>query len=264
MKPTNTLKPDPKQPRKFFDEDELDRLGDDMLARGVLQDLLITPDGTIIDGWRRWLAAQRKNIKELPVKVIDKPLTEKDLRGIQLATFFHKVGLKGYEQYQSCAELMCMNPGWELKNLAEFLHIHPSMVTRLLSPTRCIPAVQEALKAGKIGNSKFGISDCYELSQETPERQAELLRLKAEGLSRNALKEARRKQPNGGQATVRVQRVKCALPSGITVVVTGEGVSLDESIEALSETIKEMKRARDLGYTAKTFAAAMKDKSKRG
>jgi hypothetical protein len=41
-------------------------------------------------------------------------------------------------------------------------------------------------------------------------------------------------------------------------------VSLDESIEALGEVIKEMKRARDLGYTAKTFAAAMKDKSKRG
>jgi len=72
-----------------------------------------------------------------------------------------------------------------------------------------------------------------------------------------------RRKRNGEQATVRVQRVKCALPSGITVVVSGEGVSLDESIEALTETIKEMKRARDLGYTAKTFAAAMKDKSKK-
>jgi hypothetical protein len=47
----------------------------------------------------------------------------------------------------------------------------------------------------------------------------------------------------------------------VSVVVAGEGVSLDESIEALTEANKEMKRARDLGYTAKTFAAAMKDKS---
>jgi hypothetical protein len=54
------------------------------------------------------------------------------------------------------------------------------------------------------------------------------------------------------------------LLSGVSVVVSGAGVSLDESIEALGEAIKEMKRARDLGYTAKTFAAAMKDRSKAG
>ena len=34
-------------------------------------------------------------------------------------------------------------------------------------------------------------------------------------------------------------------------------------IEALGEAIREMKRARELGYTAKTFAAAMKDKAKK-
>jgi ParB/RepB/Spo0J family partition protein len=259
MKPTNTLKPDPKQPRKFFDEEELDRLGDDMLARGVLQDLLITPDSTIIDGWRRWLAAQRKNIKELPVKVIDKPLTEKDLRGIQLATFFHKVGLKGYEQWQSCSELMCMNPEWELKNLAEFLHVSQSMMTRLLSPSKCIPGWQAALKDGKVG-----ISDCYQASQLPESEQAGLLALKLSGASRDEIARVSRRKRNGEQDTVRVQRVKCALPNGITVVVSGEAVSLDESIDALSETIKEMKRARELGYTAKTFVAAMKDKSKRG
>jgi len=58
--------------------------------------------------------------------------------------------------------------------------------------------------------------------------------------------------------------VRCQLPSGVQIVVSGEGVSLEDAIEALGEAIKEMKRARDLGYTAKTFAAAMKDKSKKG
>ena len=57
--------------------------------------------------------------------------------------------------------------------------------------------------------------------------------------------------------------MKCLLASGVSVVVSGEGVSLEESIDALGEAIKEMKRARELGYTAKTFAAAMCDRSKK-
>jgi ParB family chromosome partitioning protein len=259
MKPTNTLKPDPKQPRKFFSDEELDRLGDDMLARGVLVPLLILPDGTVIDGERRKLAAVKKGIKELPVRVIDKPMSEKELRGIQLATVFHKVDLTAYEKYETCAELMCMNPGWMAKDCAEFLHLDPSMLTRLLSPCRCVPAVQEALKQGKIG-----ISDCYAISKLSEPEQAGLLALKLSGASRDQLEVAGRKSRNAGQPTVRVQRVKCILPNGVSVVVAGEGVSLDESIEALGEVMKEMKRARDLGYTAKTFAAAMKDRSKRG
>ena len=95
MKTTGALKADPKNPRKTVDEKDSDRLGDDMLARGVLVPLLVKPDGTIIDGWRRWMAAQRKGIKELPVIITDKP--EMEIKGIQLATVFHKSDLTGYE-----------------------------------------------------------------------------------------------------------------------------------------------------------------------
>ncbi len=87
--------------------------------------------------------------------------------------------------------------------------------------------------------------------------------MKLSGASRDAIEQAGRKSRNGTAPAVKVARVKCVLPSGVNVVVSGEGVSLDESIDALSEAIKEMKRARELGYTAKTFAAAMKDRSKK-
>src|SRR5579859_3970600 len=98
------LRADPKNPRKSANEADLDRLGDDLLVRGVLQPLLARPDGTIIDGWRRWLAAQRKGIKELPVIVTDREPTEKELRGIQLATVFHKADLTAYEKWLACSE----------------------------------------------------------------------------------------------------------------------------------------------------------------
>ena len=152
-----------------------------------------------------------------------------------------------------------MNPGWQMKDLADFLHVDPSSVTRIVSPSRCTPAWQEALKDGKLG-----ISDCYAASKLPEKDQAGLLALKLSGASRDAIEQAGRKKRNGAKEAVRIQKVKCILSSGVTVVVSGEGVSLDESIEALGDAIKEMKRARELGYTAKTFAAAMKDKAKKG
>ena len=171
MKSTGFFKADPKNPRQSADEKGLDHLGEDLLARGVLVPLLAKPDGTIIDGWRRWLAAERKGIKELPVIITDKP--EMEIKGIQLATVFHKADLTGYEKWLACAELMCMNPGWQMKDLADFLHVDPSSVTRILSPSRCTPAWQEALKGGKVG-----ISDCYAASKLPEKDQAGLLALK--------------------------------------------------------------------------------------
>ena len=68
-----------------------------------------------------------------------------------------------------------MNPSWQLKDLAEALHLDPSTVTRLLSPSKCIPAVQDALKQGKIG-----ISDCYPISKLPESEQAGLLAAQAQ------------------------------------------------------------------------------------
>src|SRR6516165_3457109 len=246
------------QVRKFFDETDLRRLGESMRQR-QLQPVLAQPDGTLIAGERRYRAAKLVGLPTLEVKIADEMLSPAQVKVWQLCENMQRADLTGYEKWFGCSELMCANPTWQLKDLADALHLDPSMVTRLLSPCRCIPAVQEALKQGKIG-----ISDTYAISKLGESEQAGLLALKLSGASRDQLEQAGRKSRNGGQATVRVQRVKCVLPNGVSVVVAGEGVSLDESIEALGEVIKEMKRARDLGYTAKTFAAAKKDKSKRG
>lgn len=257
-KPLSWFKPDPKQPRKRFDEADLDRLGDDMLSRGVLVPLLARSDGTLIDGERRWRVAQAKGIKELPVIVTDKALPEKELRGIQLATVFHRTDLSGYERWMACAELMCANPSWQMKDLAGFLHLDASTVTRLLSPSQCIPAVQEALKEGKLG-----ISDCYAISKLPESEQAALLAMKLSGASRDAIEQAARKQRNGNAPVIKVARIKCPVANGAVVQISGEGISLNDAIEAAQEWIKEARKASEQGLDAKTFERVCRDKAKR-
>ncbi len=254
IKAIGFFKADPKNPRQGADEKGLDHLGEDQLARGTLVPLLARPDGTIIDGWRRWLAALRKGIKELPVIITDKP--EMEIRGIQLATVFHKADLTGHEKWLACAELMCMNPGWQMKDLAEFLHIDPSMVTRLLSPSKCIPAWQEALKEGKVG-----ISDCYPAARLPESEQAELLALKLAGASRDAIEQAGRKKRTSEKPTVRLSRVKIAMPNGACVVLSGNDMGMAEVVELLAETLKEARRVADQ-YDVKTWQHMMRDKAK--
>ncbi len=257
MKSIAFFKPDPNNPRKTADESGLDHLGDDMLARGVLVPLLARPNGIIIDGWRRYLAAERKGIKELPVIITDKP--EMEIRGIQLATVFHKADLTGHEKWLACSELMCMNPGWQMKDLAEFLHVDPSTVTRLLSPSRCSPEWQQALKDGVAG-----VSDCYAASKMPENEQASLLRLKLSGASRDSIERVGRTKRNGSGPSVKLSRVKCLLASGVLIVVSGEGLSLDDLIESLGEAQRQAKKAREQNLDIRTFEAVLKDKSKKG
>ncbi len=71
--PTNAISPNPNQPRVHFDEDSLNDLANSIKEIGVLQPLLVreVKPGTyeLIAGERRWRAAQRAKLAEVPVVV---------------------------------------------------------------------------------------------------------------------------------------------------------------------------------------------------
>ncbi len=72
--PIANLQPDPDQPRKKFGDDELQALADSIAAQGILQPILVRPsedrDGhIIIAGERRWRAAQKAGLHEVPVLI---------------------------------------------------------------------------------------------------------------------------------------------------------------------------------------------------
>ena len=256
LKPISWFKTDPNQPRKSFDEAELRALGESMKSLVQLQPVVAKSDGTLLCGERRWRGADLVGMTELSVIIAEKPLSDSEVRIIQLTENMHRADLSGYEKWLACAELIGMNTDWQMKDLADHLKLDPSMVTRLLSPSRCIAAWQDALKAGKVG-----ISDCYAASRLPESEQAGLLALKLNGATRDDLERAGRKKRNGTSA-VRVSRIKCPLPSGSVVQVSGEEISLDDMIEAIVELLKEAKKASEQGLDARTFQAVMRDKAR--
>lgn len=254
-KPLTFFKPDPDQPRKHFDEAALRALGESLKVRQN-DPVQAKPDGALIDGERRWRAAGLVGLESLDAVITEKALTDVQVAVVRLTSFFHREDLSPHEKWQACQRLLELNPGWMAKDLAGCLHIDPSMVTRILSPSKCIPAWQEALRVGNVG-----ISDVYAASKLPEPEQVTLLAMKLAGASRDAIEHAGRKT-RAAAPPEKVSKVKCALPSGMQVVVSGTALSLDEAIEALSEALKSARKAREDGLTAKSWTAAMKDKAR--
>ena len=247
------------QVRKEFAEEPMNELVASIKEHGILQPPLVTKAGKLLSGERRTIAAGKAGLKEIQVIVTDRVLSDMEVRVIQLTENMIRQDLTGFEKWRGCAELMCMNPTWEMKDLAKHLGIDASMVTRLVSPSKCSGEWQDALAAGTVS-----ISDCYAASKLESKDQAGLLALKLSGASRDQLEQAGRKKRNGSTSAVRVSCIKIALLNDINVVIKGEGIDLDQGIEALKDAIKEMTKGRDQGLDAKTLVAVCKNKAKRG
>jgi len=71
--PIELIRPGPLQPRRRFAEAELDALAQSIREKGILQPLLVRPlaaeeaDFELVAGERRWRAAQRVGLHEVPV-----------------------------------------------------------------------------------------------------------------------------------------------------------------------------------------------------
>ena len=248
------------QVRKCFDEGDLRRLGESLKAK-QLQPVLAQPDGTLIAGERRFRAAQMVGLESLEVKVADEPLSETQIKIWQIVENMQRVDLSGFEKWTGCYELMCANPAWQMKDLADALNLDPSMVTRLLSPSRCSTAWQDALKDGKVG-----ISDCYCASKlESPKEQDGLLALKLSGASRDDIEHAGRKARKASTVeTIKLARVRCPLSTGTTVVVSGAEMDLEGLIEALSSALDAARKASKDRLDVKTAERVWRDRSKAG
>ena len=85
--PVSDIVPNKYQPRKIFDEDSLDDLTNSIKERGMIQPIIVRNSNNdkskfeIIAGERRWLAAQRAGLHDVPIV-----LTEADdLKSLEFA-----------------------------------------------------------------------------------------------------------------------------------------------------------------------------------
>lgn len=73
--PIENLRPNPRNPRRMFTDAELDELSDSIRERGIIQPIVVRPlqadNFEIIAGERRWRAAQRAGLHDVPIAVVE-------------------------------------------------------------------------------------------------------------------------------------------------------------------------------------------------
>ena len=106
--PISDIEPDSNQPRTRFDEAALGELEASIREFGVLQPLLVRPmsDGSykIVAGERRWRAAKRAGLREVPVVV--KSLSEEEAAAIALIENLQREDLNAIEEAAGIKRLM--------------------------------------------------------------------------------------------------------------------------------------------------------------
>jgi len=252
------FKPDPGNPRKSSAIEELRELRDSLVKKQLVP-LLATSDGVIIDGWRRWCAAKLDGKPErLDVIITDEQLTPAQIKEIQLVSSLHRTDLKPYEQFLGCRDWLALNPGATVRDLAAKIDRDPSLLTRILSLSKCVQPVQQAAADGKVG-----LSEWYAISKVPEAEQQSMLAAKLAGASRDQLEQQGRKLRNGEAHGGKVNKLKIPLgPQGRSVTISGSNLSLDDVIEILQETMKSARKAQGENLDGKTWVQVMKQKAK--
>lgn len=108
--PIDLISPNPDQPRRSFSEDALAELSRSIAEKGILQPLILRKDPAradhyqIVAGERRWRAAQRANLHEVPA--ITRELNDVEVLEIAIIENIQRADLNALEEAQGYKQLV--------------------------------------------------------------------------------------------------------------------------------------------------------------
>lgn len=128
-----SIEPHPEQPRRHFDEAALEELAQSIAARGVIQPVVVRPLGgnrfQLVAGERRWRAAQKAQVHEIPAIV--RKLDEREVAALALIENLQRQDLNPVEEaraYQRLAD----SEGLTQQEIAKFVDKSRSHVANML------------------------------------------------------------------------------------------------------------------------------------
>lgn len=202
------IRPNPSQPRRTFEEDELADLAQSIATRGVLQPILLRPDPEapdryqIVAGERRWRAAKRAGLATIPAIV--REVDELALLEVGIIENVQRTDLNPIEEAEAYGALM-KRFGRTQESLAESVgksRVHISNTIRLLNLPE---SAREHLRAGRISAGHARAA----LGAPDPEPVVEMA--VAKGLSvREVEALAKRLRDDEGGMTAVAQRMQAA------------------------------------------------------
>lgn len=151
--PVDRIAPNPDQPRRSFNEDALEDLANSIREKGVIQPLILRidprdPEGfQIVAGERRWRAAQRAQLHEVPAIV--RELDDTEVLEIAIIENIQRADLNPVEEATGYRQLMDRF-GHTQEKVAEALGKSRSHIANTLRLLNLAPEILAFLRDGRI------------------------------------------------------------------------------------------------------------------
>ena len=142
------VEPNRNQPRKIFDDEKIEELANSIKEYGVIQPIIVTKEDNyyrIVAGERRWRAAKKAEITEIPA--IIRNYTEQENKEIALIENIQRENLNPIEKAMALKELL-EKYSMTQQQLSDKLGISRSGIANTVRMLNLDPKVIELVKEG--------------------------------------------------------------------------------------------------------------------
>jgi len=235
--PIEAIRPSPFQPRRRFAETELDGLVQSIREKGVIQPLLVRPVGDggseagadfeLVAGERRWRAAQRAGLHEVPVVI--RPFGDSEVLEIALVENLQREDLTPLEEAEAYSRLM-HEFGRNQAEVAETIGKSRSYVANTLRLLALPSTVKQQLeeKALTAGHARalLAAPDPAALASEVVRRGLNVRATEMLVRRRAARPEPRQRLPRDADTLALEREIGAALGLRVTLLPKGRGGAL--------------------------------------
>jgi ParB family chromosome partitioning protein len=148
--PVEAVERNPHQPRKRFDEARLEELAASIREHGVVEPILVRREGgkyRIVAGERRWRAAQRAGLREVPA--ILREATDREAFELALVENIQRADLNAIEEAEAF-EVLATEHGLTQEQIAVRVGKERSTVANALRLLRLPAEVRDAVRDGQL------------------------------------------------------------------------------------------------------------------
>ena len=163
----------PFQPRQIFNEEKLEELANSIKKNGVIQPIAVRPDKSnegkyqIVAGERRWLAAQKAGLHEIPIVILD--LNDNESLEVAIVENIQRDDLNSIEEAKAY-ERLNKEFNYDHEKIARFMsksRSHVSNTLRLLTlPSDVRAMIEEGLITAGQARPLVGVANATNIAEQ--------------------------------------------------------------------------------------------------
>ena len=174
--PINNIVPNKNQPRKNFDEQQLNSLIESIKEKGIIQPISVRKNDNgsfeIIAGERRWLAAQKAGLHEVPIVILD--LNDSESLEVAIVENIQREDLNIIEEAKGYKRLS-QEFGYDHDKISKFMsksRSHVSNTLRLLTlPDDVIGLLEEGKLTAGQARPLIGMPNASEIAENIAKKK---------------------------------------------------------------------------------------------